>query len=270
MKRALLAVPVTLLALALASCTGDQPRPLGPSSAAPAEVATLAADNSVDHAAEEGRDAGNGRPVISYDGLMVRRRVVIAVHTGKDADLEGIRTVLDAEAAMQSMALAPIPPTVLEPAVLQHVVPELIVALPPTATLEAAQAIADQASEQGTAALGAEHFHVLNVLVHDLKFAVTTADPAQIATGVEKEGILSDYLGNYTTETSNGLLTFSYTGPLLGDDVVENVRSAIARPGHASAQDITVLPRSTTGAGVDMENEPVWEPEISEDKEDHH
>ena len=262
MKRALAAVPAALLMLALAGCTGTATGSTGHHS-------DVAGTEASGHSIEAGQDLGNGRPVVSYDGLMVRRRVVIAVHSGAEADLGGIRTKLAAGAAAQSMHLDPIPPTVLEPAMLQHTMPELIVALPPDSTLDNAQAVADEATANGAEALGAEHFHVLQVLVHDLQFAIRTADPAHLSAEVDREGILADYLGNYQTASGVGELSFSYTGPLLGDDVVESVRSAIARPEHTTAEAITVSPRSSEGSGVDMETEPPWEPEVLDETDSH-
>ena len=107
------------------------------------------------------------------------------------------------------------------------------------------------------------------MLVHYLQFAVRTADPAQLAAEVGREGILADYLGNYQTASGDGELSFSYTGPLLGDDVVESVRSAIARPEHTTAEAITVSPRSSEGSGVDMETEPPWKPEVLDETDSH-
>ena len=134
MKRTLLIAPAVLLAFSLAGCTGGvqasptaNPAPSAPASSAAAADRVLAQ-------AEEGQDLGNGRPTVSYDGLMVRRRVVVAVHTALDADIASIRKRLDAAAAARGTALSAISPDVLEPAVLQQMVPEVIVALPPTAT----------------------------------------------------------------------------------------------------------------------------------------
>ena len=264
MKPALTAVPAAFLLLALAGCTGT-PAGSGGHHSGTAVAGTEASGHSI----EAGQDLGNGRPVVSYDGLMVRRRVVIAVHSGAEANLGGIRTKLEAGATAHSMHLDPIPPTVLEPAVLQHTMPELIVALPPEATLDNAQAVADEATADGAEALGVEHFHVLQVLVHDLQFAIRTADPAHLSAEVDREGILADYLGNYQTASGVGELSFSYTGPLLGDDVVESVRSAIARPEHSTAEAITVSPRSSEGSGVDMETEPPWGPEVLDETDSH-
>lgn len=263
----------------LAGCTGTAEPAEPPSShASPSEAASAAAGSggaasgdAVLAQAEEGQDLGNGRPEVSYDGLMVRRRVVIAVHSGINAELKGVRAKLDAAAAARNMVLDATSPSVLEPAVLQHVTPELIVALPVSATLDDGRALVDQAvrggAGEGTEA--AEHFHVLPVLVHDLQFSVETAGPAALAAAIDKEGILSDALGNYGTTVGRGQATFSYTGPLLGDGTVESVRAGIARQAHVAASAVAVGPRSPAGTGVDMAAEPPWDPEVIEEKPGH-
>jgi len=261
----------------LAGCTGTAEPAEPPSShASPSEAASAAAGSggaasgdAVLAQAEEGQDLGNGRPEVSYDGLMVRRRVVIAVHSEPDAELEGVRAKLDAAAAEDNIALETISPTVLEPATLQHVMPELIVALPASATLDDARAVVNLTAGEATQKLGAEHFHVLPVLVHDLKFTIETPTPEALSAAVDREGILSDDLGNYGTSAGSGQLTFSYTGPLLGDAIVESVRAGIARQAHVATSAVAVGPRSTTGTGVDMANEPPWDPEVLEEASGH-
>ena len=258
-----LGTSVVLLAALLAGCTGGVPdfpaQPSGAGDAAPAQV-------------NQGQDLGNGRPEVSYDGLMVRRRVVIAVHSGINAELKGVRAKLDAAAAARNMVLDATSPSVLEPAVLQHVTPELIVALPASATLDDGRALVDQAVGEGAGEgteVAAEHFHVLPVLVHDLQFSVETAGPAALAAAVDREGILSDALGNYGTTVGSSQATFSYTGPLLGDGTVESVRAGIARQAHVAASAVAVGPRSPAGTGVDMALEPPWDPEVIEEKPGH-
>lgn len=267
-----------LLAVPLAGCTGGGAgSPAPPSNASSGAAASAAAASGAGgHAAlapvEEGQDLGNGRPQVSYDGLMVRRRVVIAVHSDINADLEGVRKKLEAAAANRKITFDAISPTVLEPAVLQHVMPELIVALPPSATLDDGRALVDQAmgeGAEGTETVTAEHFHVLPVLVHDLLFTIRTADPNALSAAVDKEGILSDAMGNYATSAGSGQVTFSYTGPLLGDATVESVRAGIARQAHKAATAVAVGPRSRTGTGVDMATEPPWDPEVIEEKPGH-
>jgi hypothetical protein len=264
MGRRGLSASVVLLATLLAGCTGDGPdfpaQPSGARDAAPAQV-------------NQGQDLGNGRPAVSYDGLMVRRRVVIAVHSDIYAEQQGVRAKLDAAAAARNMILDAASPTVLEPAALQQVTPELVVALPASATLDDGRALVDRAvgegAAEGTETLAAEHFHVLPVLVHDLRFSVETTSPAAVSAAVDKEGILSDALGNYGTAVGSGQVTFSYTGPLLGDGTVESVRAGIARQAHVAASAVAVGPRSPAGTGVDMAAEPPWDPEVIEEKAGH-
>jgi hypothetical protein len=130
MKRLPLIVPAVLLSLSLSGCTGGaQANPTA--NAAPVAAAGESAATNVGAQSEEGHDLGNGRPAVSFDGLMVRRRVVIAVHSTLEANVEGIRKKLDTAAAARNTVLSNISPDVLEPAVLQQVVPEVIVALPP-------------------------------------------------------------------------------------------------------------------------------------------
>lgn len=262
MKAKVLLTTTALLSLALAGCTGADVSPGSP----PAQDAVVAPPDAntagtVGASAEEGLDVGNSRPVVSYDGLMVRRRVVIAVNSEIDADLAGLRAKLEAAAAPRGLALTDISPDVLEPAVLDEVMPELIVALPAAATLKDGRAVAGQAAGEDTVRLGAEGFHVLQTLVHDLCFTIPADDPAALAAAVETEGILSDALGNYGVTADDGKLSVSYTGPLLADNVVESVREGLARPAHTTASAVTVEPESTDGTGVDMETEPPWAPE---------
>lgn len=275
---------VVLLAVSLAGCTGSGDSPVPPPSALSGAGASPPAGSPAGGSPaggdpapaqlQEGQDLGNGRPDVSYDGLMVRRRVVIAVHSEINAELEGVRKKLEAAALTRKVTLHAISPTVLEPAVLQHVMPELIVALPAWATVADGQAVVDrvvvdQAAGDGTAAMVAGHFHVLPVLVHDLNFTVESASPAALSSAVDKEGILSDALGNYGTSVGNGQVVFSYTGPLLGDGTVESVRAGIARQAHVAVTAVGVTPRSRTGTGVDMAREPPWDPEVVDERPGH-
>jgi hypothetical protein len=263
MKRVFVIAPAVLLSLALGGCTGGGPAPAAPAS----EPATA---TTVGDLSEQGQDLGNSRPAVSFDGLMVRRRVVIAVESALDADLAGVRRDLDKAAAAEGSTLENISPDVLEPALLQKMVPELIVALPATATVDQGRAIVTKATEEaGEAKPGVENFYVLPVLVHDLRFTAETADPAGLSAAVDLEGIVSDALGNYVTSVENGQLVIDYTGPLLGDETVENVRAGIARQAHTTESAAAVGPRSTTGEGVNMATEPAWDPEQLETAQEH-
>jgi hypothetical protein len=275
MNRILLIAPVVLLSLSLGGCTGvgavtPASTPAATSASAPALEGSHGhgTTDAVPAKAEEGQDLGNGRPVVSYDGLMVRRRVVIAVHSSSAADIPGIRKALDA-AAIRGTVLTGISPTVLEPAVLQHLMPELVVALPPTGTLDDGRAVVKRAEGKGTKKLGAEHFHVLTALVHDLRFSIDTPNPTDLSAAVDREGILSDALGNYETTVRDRVLSIDYTGPLLGDEIVETVRAGIARQAQTAPSAVEVKPRTATGTGVDMATEPPWEPEASEETKTH-
>ena len=280
MIRVLVIAPALLLCLSLGGCTGGAA--VTPSSA-PAQTAASAAasggspasgtvSGTADAAlaqAKEGQDLGNDRPAVSYDGLMVRRRVVIAVRSSLAADLSGIRKALDDAAGTRGTVLAGISPSVLEPALLQQLMPELVVALPPTGTRDDGLAVVKQAEDEGAEKLGAEHFHVLQTLVHDLRFSIRTTNPAALSAAVDREGILSDALGIYDTTARGGVLNIDYTGPLLGDEIVESVRAGIARQAHTAPSAVEVKPRAETGTGVDMAAEPPWEPVVPEEMPDH-
>jgi hypothetical protein len=257
MNRVLWVAPAVLLSLTLGGCTGGGPAAPSASGGAAGDSAT-----ATNAGAEEGHDVGNGRPPVSFDGLMVRRRVVIAVESANDADLAGVRSDLETAAAAAGSTLENISPDVLEPALLQKMVPELIVALPADATVDQGRAIVSKATgEAAEAKAGVDNFYVLPVLVHDLRFTADTEDPAALSAAVDQEGIVSDALGNYDTTVEDGQLRIDYTGPLLGDEIVESVRAGIARQVHTAVPAADVGPRTSTGEGVDMAKEPAWDPE---------
>jgi hypothetical protein len=252
----------TLLVLALSACTGGTPAP------PPATPAPVAGPTAAPVSVETGTDVGNGRPTVSHDGLMVRRRAVIAVHPTADAEPGKPRTRLEQTAAAGGMVLSDIPPDVLEPATLEHLSPELILALPAGKTRDDAEKLAEQAFGPEGSFPGVEHVHVALVLVHDLQFRVAAADPAGLARAIAEEGILADALGNYGTSLEGGAVTVTYTGPLLSDLLVESVRIGMARAAGIDATAVTLAPRSATGEGVDMslEPEPAPEPELTSEE----
>ncbi|MDV8146953.1 hypothetical protein [Arthrobacter sp. B10-11] len=244
MKAAAVAVSAVLASSLLAGCTAGAPP--GPSPSSPPAVSRTGTLS----------DRGNDRPPVSYDGLMVRRRVVVAVHPSQDADLDKLRAALSSAAGTLGLAVSPISPDVLGATVLEHTVPELIVALPGDATIDDGGKLVDLAFGPDQAFPGLEHVHVARVLVHDLRFTVSSSAASALREAVDFEGILSDALGNYDTRAGDGELEFSYTGPLLSDKTVEAVRAGIARAAGNSADDVTVAPRSGSGTGVDMAKEP--------------
>jgi hypothetical protein len=199
-------------------------------------------------AADAGSDLGNGRPTVTFDGELVRRRVALAVEA--DADLPALRARLEQRASAVQLVLTEISPDVLPAGVLEQGVPQLTVLVSSGAT--EAQTLA--LIESGATTL--DQYFVLTVLVHDLRFQIRAADPAALAESIEREGILSDALGNYGTTVSDGLLSVTYLGALLGDDVIASVRGGIARSAGTEAGLVTVAPGAPGGAGVNMATEP--------------
>jgi hypothetical protein len=187
---------------------------------------------------------------------MVRRRIVVAIHPAQDAELDKLRAALTSAAGTLGLAVSPISPDVLGASVLQHTVPELIVALPGDATIADGGELVDLAFGHDQACPGLDHVHVAQVLVHDLRFTVSSANPGAVAEAIALEGILADALGNYDTRVGDGELELAYTGPLLSDKTVEAVRRGVARAAGNTADDVKVAPRSGKGAGVDMAKEP--------------
>lgn len=236
------AAAVLTVALALSACTTTPAR-----TSPPEAVAAGQADPVV----------RNHRPPVSYDGLMVRRRVVIAIHATPGSALPALRRQLDLAATRRHMTLSTISAGVLDPATLERLAPDLVVALPADATVADAGMLIDPALDHGRRlADEIQEFTVVSVLVHDLRFTVDADDPAALSRAVAREGILADALGTYSTTFSTHQLQIAYTGPLLSDFLIESVRRGIARPAVITPQTITVSPRSTTGIGVDMASEP--------------
>ena len=237
-------VAVVLLVIGLTGCTAfAQP---GLKSKPPASTTVLAG--------EPGADRGNGRPAVTFDGLMVRRLVVVAIQPRTTADLALLRGQLEQAADRLRLSLSDISPTVLDADVLEALVPELIVALPEGGTVDDAGRLIDLTPSFG--GVDVVEFHIGPVLVHDLRFAVRAGEPQALRESIDREGILTDALGVYDTSVKNGELRIDYTGPLLSDDLIQSIRDGIARPARAGADEVSVSPRSTEGVGVQMETEP--------------
>lgn len=272
-----------LLVLALSACTGGAPDaanapPADAAAAAstavetPQPPAAPAGDSATGEAVslETGTDVGNGRPASSHDGLMVRRRIVIAVHQAEGADPAALRQKLDEAASRQGTELADISPMVLDALILDHLVPEVIVALPSGSSHEDADRLAEGAFGKEGSNAAVEHVHIGDVLVHDLAFTLAADDPTALAAAIAGEGILSDALGNYEESLDSGALTIGYTGPLLSDRLVESVREAMARSGGKQPGDVELAPRSAGGDGVDLSKEPAPDAVESTDDSGHH
>lgn len=247
MRVVIRALAALLAASALGGCTAAA----SPKPPLPTTQVTAQADS----------DVGNDRPQVTYDGLMVRRRVVLAIHSTGNADLGSLRKQLAVVAARRHTTLSPISASVLDPVVLDRLAPDLVVAMPVGATRAAAGKLMDSALTTGDRIVDdVQEVEVLPVLVHDLRFTVATDHPAATAKAIAREGILSDALGNYTATLSAHDLRIGYMGPLLSDHLVRSVRMGIARPAHTAPGAVAVTPRSTTGSGVDMSQEPAPAP----------
>lgn len=258
MSRVVGVVSAVLLAFALSGCT-----------AGATATTSTPAPSGVVVAAEGGSDVGNDRPQVTYDGLMVRRRVVIAIHPTPDADLISLRKEMDKAATRRHTTLSNISPSVLDPTLLERQAPELTLALPAGGTLADARQLIDPAASRREMFPEVQGYDVASVLVHDLRFTVSVANPAVLAEAIAREGILSDALGNYSTALGSSELDITYTGPLLSDDLVESVRGGIARRADTAPAAVTVSPRFTTGVGVDMAKEPALAPAVTETSTTH-
>lgn len=232
-------VSAVLLSFGVSACTAETPS-VDTSAAAPATPA-------------DGSDIGNGRPVVTFDGQLVRRRVVLAL-TGADASPAAVRPALERAASRFGMDLTDLPATVLDPGQLDESFPVLTVALPEGRTDTDGRALLGGTVE--TAALPADSVRLATVLVHDLAFRVTTEDPETVGRSVDAEGILSDVLGAYELEPGEEELAVGYTGPLLSDDSIDAVRVGMGRAAGTDPSDVEVLPRTTTGEGVRLSEVP--------------
>jgi hypothetical protein len=252
MRRAVRLAALLLLAT-VAGCTAGATFPgAGP----PPSSAARGSVDAVD-AVDAGTDVGNGRPQVTHDGLMVRRRVVIAVLPTPGADVVSLREQLNRAAAGRHTTLTDISPSVLDPADQERLAPELTVLLPAGATVGDARRLIDPSTPSARAAFpDVQDYLVAPVLVHDLRFRVRATDPSAVAAAIAREGILADALGDYSTTARSGSLDVTYTGPLLSDELVEAVRRGIARGEGVEPSSVTVSPRSPTGAGVDLAKEP--------------
>jgi len=229
----------------------------------PGASSSVSAASTPGVAAEPGTDRGDGRPQVTYDGLMVRRRVVIAILPTPGADVVSLRQELDKAAAALQTPLSDISPSVLDPAEQQRLAPDLTVVLPAGATVADAGKLINPATS--AAFPGVQDYTVAPVLVHDLRFTVSASNPSEMVAAIAREGILADALGDYSTSAGRGRLDITYTGPLLSDDLVEQVRRGIARGEGVEPSSVTVSPRSTAGVGVDMAKEPLPAPVVEEE-----
>jgi hypothetical protein len=232
-RRVLAVASAVLLSFGTSACTAEAPV---------IDVQAGAANAAVERA-----DTGNDRPVVTFDGPLVRRLVVLEV-AGAAADAPAIRAVLEPVAARLGMDLVDLPGTVLDARELEDPFPALTLALPEGRTIADGRALIDASFR--TTALPETTIHVVTVLVHDLAFRVATADPVAVAASIEAEGILSDVLLSYEVTPGESELSVGYTGPLLSDRSIRAVRVGIARAANTEAAAVEVFPRTPTGDGV--------------------
>src|SRR5262245_26159551 len=207
--------------------------------------------------AEARSDVGNGRPQVSSDGLMVRRRLVFAVRLAPRADPAAVHRHLQRAALRSHTTVTPISPTVLDPVPLDQLSPDLVVTLAADATPATGQRLLDLALRDRAWSSSLRAGSVLSVLVHDLRLTVRTPRPTALARAIAREGILSDALGNYTEVPRAGTLRILYTGPLLSDRLLRSVQAGIARAALVAPAAVSVAPRTRAGVGVDLTQEPI-------------
>lgn len=240
MRRVAAATLAALLALLLGGCSaaadGAPDRPDGQGAASGQHVS----------------DVGNERPEVGYDGLMVRRRVAVAFHLERGTDPAAVGRQARRAGRLRGWPLLDVPPGVLDAALLEHLVPEVVLLFPENATTIDADRVL-----RSRRIPGVDHTHTVPVLVHDLRLAVRTGHSRAARRALDREGVLTDLLGHYDTVAGTGSLDVLYTGPLLGDALVEDAADALGRAAGAPA---TIHPRSDRGAGVDMSREPRPDP----------
>ncbi len=197
-------------------------------------------------------DVGNERPDVSYDGLMVRRRVAVAFHLHRDASASVVRRAVHRAADETGWDVRDVPPGVLDATLLEHLVPEVVILFPQNATTIDADRVLRSESIRSV-----DHTHTEEVLVHDLRISARTERPRAARRAVDREGILTDLFGRYATSLRPHGIDVLYTGPLLGNELVEDAVETVRRAAGSAA---SVGPRTDRGAGVDMSKEPRPDP----------
>jgi hypothetical protein len=211
-------------------------------------------------------DSGDEQATTSFDGPMVRKRVAVAIHPAKNADLAHIRAELQAVATAKGSVgkLTEATFAVFSENMLEYLVPELTFVLPEGVSVSRAEALMRDHQPADVA------FYVVQpVLVHDLTFAVVPGagvTPAQARTAQDSEGILSDSLNHYVTTVQPAGVTVSYFGAVLSDETIGTVRDAMGRAAKVAPDRIQVS-ANEPGPGVDLSN---GVPDLTESPHGHH
>ncbi len=223
--------------------------------------------------AEAGSDVGNDRPQVSYDGLMVRRREVLVLRIEASGGQRWMSRHLAIVARRSHLTVSTMSASVLDAADLERLAPTLVLSLPRRTTRAEGRTLMRLAlkAAEGRGVDVRDH-RVMSVLVHDLRFRIRSPHPAALSKAITSEGILSDALGSYTSRPGTRRLDILYTGPLLSDPLLQSVIRGMARPAHVPTRAVTVVPRSTTGSGVDLADVPAPPPaefSVSPEQHDH-
>ncbi|GID94089.1 hypothetical protein ACFQFC_09485 [Amorphoplanes digitatis] len=195
-------------------------------------------------------DAGDELATTTFDGPMVRKRAAVAIHPAKGADRGQIARELRAAAQRAKLGtLTDATFAVFSPEMLEYLVPEQTLVLDEGVSVPDAEAFMRDNQPASVA-----FYLVQPVLVHDLTFAVVPAAgvlPADVATVIDREGVLSDSLNRYRTTVQRSGLTVRYFGAIISDGQVEAVRQALGRAAHVPADRVAVA-ANLPGPGVDL------------------
>lgn len=185
-------------------------------------------------------DAGDGPIVSSYDGPMIRYRVAVAVHVLDNAQAVHARVSRQMAAAAPAERIGTLTESsfsVFSSELLSYLVPNLTMVLPENSTLE-----------DGERLMRNHHYPdvgfylVEQVRMHDIAFTVYSANPRQVSTDVDREGVLTDSLGKYKTTVNPYSTVFSYFGPVLSDSQILADRESIARAVGVNVSKVIVTP----------------------------
>jgi HAMP domain-containing protein len=209
-------------------------------------------------------DAGDKQATTTFDGPMVRRRAAIGIHPVKGADRTKITAELTAMA--RTAKIGPLEPStfaVFSSSMLEFLVPEMTLVAPEGVSVESAEAMMRDHQPADVA-----FYLVQPVLVHDVTFAVIPAagvDPASAAAIEDREGILTDDLGKYTTSVQRTGVTVRYFGAILSDAAMEAVCDAMARAAKVPDAQVQISPNEPF-AGVDLSGSAP----LTDDESTHH
>ena len=207
--------------------------------------------------AEAGSDVGDGRPDVSYDGPLIRRRETLGLRIAAGAHVERLIRDLAVAERRDGFVVTAVSPDVLDASQLERLTPALVWSLPSGTTgPQARRAMRVALTTARRDGVEVRNHAVGSVLVHDLRFTVGTSSAHAVSGSIAREGILADALGAYASGFGNHRLDILYTGPLLSDRLLLSVRQGIARAAHVGLAAVTITPRSATGGGVYLADEP--------------